>query len=300
MQCVVFKCSSLLRYPSVPVSASIPSSLPSNVQPIYDNAYLANLSPEVLEWVPDEELGLVSEKPWAQESKRKAVVSSEAFQKSQFHQEKGLLLGELSHEYVIPVLSQKGKEVVQDPMDANVEMEGPEELNAMSLDYLEEVPPPPTPIPTVPAPIWKAIDNWSYSEVSSLKTWFFEPLVKQIPSDDSSSTWDKKHVILRITALVSGPGKMMLEQDLWALVDGMIQGVFNNLEAGLSQSSSQPPALFSNGSLIQFFESLSLINMTSMNIIDSQQDKLLQVYWEFQALNQSSEHLKTKNSHLKE
>ena len=76
-------------------------------------------------------------------------------------------------------------------MDANVEMEAPEELNAMDLDYPEEVPPPPTPIPTAPAHIWKAVDTQSYSEVSSLKTWFFEPLVKQVPSDGSSLTWDK-------------------------------------------------------------------------------------------------------------
>ncbi|KIK60160.1 hypothetical protein GYMLUDRAFT_244594 [Collybiopsis luxurians FD-317 M1] len=163
-------------------------------------------------------------------------------------------------------------------------MEAPEELDIMALDYLEEVPPSSDPVPTAPPPIWKAIDNWSYSKVSRLKTWFFKPLLKQIPSNSSSPTWDKKCVVLRIVLLISGPSKMMLEQDLWALMDGLIQGVFTSLEEQLCCPPSQPPASLSNESLLQFVESLSVINMTSANIIDSQPDKLLQVYWEFQAL----------------
>ncbi|KIK53542.1 hypothetical protein GYMLUDRAFT_250355 [Collybiopsis luxurians FD-317 M1] len=200
-----------------------------------------------------EELGLVSEMPKPQQVMRKAGEPSP------------VILGS----------SQKGKEVVWDTVDADVEMEAPEELNTMNLDYPEEVPPPPALILTPPAPVWKAIDNQSYCE--------------QIPSNGSSLAQDEliqtaiKHIVMQIAALVSGPGKIMLEQDLWALADGILQGAFNNLKEQLNHSSSQPPALFSNDSLIQF-ESLSLINMTSANIIDSQQDKLLQAYWEFQAL----------------
>ncbi|KIK51219.1 hypothetical protein GYMLUDRAFT_252253 [Collybiopsis luxurians FD-317 M1] len=189
-----------------------------------------------------EELGLALDKPKAQESKRKAVISLKAFWKSQSHWEKVFHLEEL---------------------DANVEMEAPEELDVMNLDYPKEVPPPPVPIPTPPAP------------VSGLKMWFFEPLLKQIPSNSSFPTWDK-------SALVSGPGKMMLEQDLWALAGDILQGAFNDLKEQLNHSSSQTPTPFSKASLIQFFELLSIINMSSANIIDFQQDELLQAYREYQ------------------
>ncbi|KIK55757.1 hypothetical protein GYMLUDRAFT_248360 [Collybiopsis luxurians FD-317 M1] len=40
--------------------------------------------------------------------------------------------------------------------------------------------------------------------------------------------------------------------------------------------------------------------MTSANIVNSQQDKLLQVYREYQALLQKSDCLETENLHLKE
>ncbi|KIK53497.1 hypothetical protein GYMLUDRAFT_250317 [Collybiopsis luxurians FD-317 M1] len=324
MQCVAFNCSRLLQYPSITVSADVPSSLPSNVQSIYEDAYLANLSPEVLEqfhilarlplivtyhyssnhrfftiWDEEwtaittglcslpyycdhlEELALASERLKTQEVKRKAVISSEAFWKSQFHWGKRVHLGEPSHKQVVQVPSCKGKEVVQDAVDDDIEMEAPEELDTMTLDYPEEVLPPFAPVLTAPSPVWRATDNWAYSKVSSLKTWFFEPLLKQVPSNGSSPTWDKmiqtaiEHVILRIALLVSGPSKIMLEQDLWALADGLIQGAFSSLEEQLCHPSSQPPASFSSKSLLQFIKSLSVINMTSANIIDSQQDKLL-------------------------
>ncbi|KIK51715.1 hypothetical protein GYMLUDRAFT_251847 [Collybiopsis luxurians FD-317 M1] len=227
-----------------------------------------------------EKLQLAWDRLRALEGKRKAVVSSNAFQKSQLLQQERVHLGEPSCKQVVPALSCKGKEVICDPVDVDVEMEALEELDAMNLDYPEEVLPPPVPVLTPPTPIWKAIDNQSYREVSGLKTWFFKPLIKRVPSDNSSSTWDKmiqtaiECVVLRISALVSGPGKMMLEQDLWALVDGILQGAFDNLREQLNHSSSQPPAPFSKASFIQFFESLSIINMSSANIIDSQQDEL--------------------------
>ncbi|KIK58881.1 hypothetical protein GYMLUDRAFT_245660 [Collybiopsis luxurians FD-317 M1] len=219
-----------------------------------------------------EEFGLVLDRLRASKGKRKAVISSNAFQKSQLLRQERVHLGEPSCKQVVPASSCKGKEVVHDPIDVDVEMEALEELDAMNLDYPKEVPPPPVPVPTPPAP------------VSSLKTCFFEPLVKRVPSNDSSPTWDEmiqtaiKCVVLRISAFVSGPRKMMLEQDLWVLADGILQGAFDNLKEQLNHSSSQPPALFSKASFLQFFESLSIINMSSMNIIDSQQDELLQVY----------------------
>ncbi|KIK54253.1 hypothetical protein GYMLUDRAFT_249710 [Collybiopsis luxurians FD-317 M1] len=301
MQCMVFECSSLLEYPSILVSASTPSSLPSNVQSIYDNAYLTNSSPEVLEQfhvlaklplivayrfvsshgnfvIQDEEwtalttglcdypyyckhleeLGLASEKPRAQESKRKAASSC------------------------------KGKEVVHDPVDVDVKMEVPNAMDSMDLDYLEDVPPASVPIPAVPAPvpmkpavIWQVNNRWSYREVSSLKIWFFEPLVKLVPSDGSILSRDEmiqtaiECIITWIAELLSGPSKKMIEQDLWALVDGMVQGVFNELKEQLNHPSSEPPTPFSNYRLTQFIESLSMINLSSTSIVDAQQDELL-------------------------
>ncbi|KIK60637.1 hypothetical protein GYMLUDRAFT_244208 [Collybiopsis luxurians FD-317 M1] len=323
MQYVAFECSMHLQYPSIPVSDSILSSLPTNIQPIYKDTYLANSSPKALEKIAanewkksfghypsckycashnlhstcslhpnslscatckcdhPEELGLALDRPRAQEGKRKAVVSSNAFQKSQLLWQERLHLGELSCEQVVLAPSCKGKEVVCDPVDVDVEMEALEELDAMNLDYPEEVPPPPTPISTVPAPIWKAVDTQSYSKVSSLKMWFFKPLVKQVPSDGSSLTCDEmiqtaiKHVVMRIALLFAGSGKKMLEQDLWAMVDGLIQGAFTGLEEQLQHSPSKPPASFLSKSLLQFIKSLSVVNMTSVNIINSQQDELL-------------------------
>ncbi|KIK56708.1 hypothetical protein GYMLUDRAFT_247499 [Collybiopsis luxurians FD-317 M1] len=410
MQCVAFECSVHLSYPSISITDCVPLSLPTSLQPIYEDAYLANSSPEVLdriaadewksifghypsckycalhnlhstcslcpnsllcatcevnypsskkfcsfksvfrllqfhiltklplivaycfmssrglftirdeEWtalamglqnVPyycnhPEELRLVSDRPRALEGKRKAVVSLNAFQKSQLLQQERVHLGEPSCEPVVPASSRKGKEVIHDPIDVDVEMEAPEELDAMNLDYLEEAPPPPTPIPTAPAPIWKAIDTQSYSKVSGLKMWFFKPLVKQVPSDGSSLTQDKmvqtaiEHVVTRMASLFAGPGRKMLKQDLWALVDGMIQGAFTGLEEQLQHSPSKPPASFLSKSLLQFVESLTVVNMTSANIINSQQDELLQVYREYQTLTQSAEHIKAKNLQLKE
>ncbi|KIK65266.1 hypothetical protein GYMLUDRAFT_240556 [Collybiopsis luxurians FD-317 M1] len=296
MQHVAFECSMRLRYPSISIMDCIPTSLPTGLQPIYEDTYLANLSPKVLdridveewknifqnypsceycashnlhstcslcpnslscttceanypsskkfcsfksvfqllqfhilaklplivaycivssrglfiiwggEWtaltmglqnVPyycshPEELGLLSDRPRASEGKRKAVISSNAFQKSQLLRQEGMHLGEPSRKQV-PTLSHKGKEVACDTVDVDVEMGAPEELDTMTLDYPEDVPPLPVPVLTPPAPVWKAIDNWSYHEVSSLKTWFFEPLIKRDPSDNSSSTRDKKH-----------------------------------------------------------------------------------------------------------
>ncbi|KIK69834.1 hypothetical protein GYMLUDRAFT_236306 [Collybiopsis luxurians FD-317 M1] len=164
-------------------------------------------------------------------------------------------------------------------------MEVPEELDGMNLDYPEEIPPPPTPVPTAPAPVWKAVDTQSYSEVSSLKMWFFEPLVKQVPSDGSFPTRDKmiqtavECIVMRMASLFAGPRKKMLKQDLWALVDGMIQGVFTGLEEQLQHSPSKPPASFLSESLLQF-------------------DKHLQVYREYQALTQLAECSKAENLHL--
>ncbi|KIK61076.1 hypothetical protein GYMLUDRAFT_243756 [Collybiopsis luxurians FD-317 M1] len=341
----------------------IPSSLPTGLQPIYENAYLANSSPEVLdrvaadewksifghypsceycashnlhftcslcpnslscatceanypsskkfcsfksvfrllqfhilaklplEWtalvmglgnVPyycnhPEELGLASGGPRAPEGKRKAVVSSNAFRKSQLLRQEGIHLGEPSREQVVPTLSRKGKEVVHVPADVDVEMEAPEELDAMTLDYPEEAPPPPT-------PIWKA----------------------RVPSDGSSPTRDKmvktavERVVTRMASLFASPGKKMLEQDLWALVDGLIQGAFADLEEQLQHTPSKPPPSFSSESLLQFVESLSIINMTSANIIDSQQDELLRAYREYQTLARSAERSKVENLQLQE
>ncbi|KIK58879.1 hypothetical protein GYMLUDRAFT_262259 [Collybiopsis luxurians FD-317 M1] len=147
--------------------------------------------------------------------------------------------------------SEDGKEVVRDTADVNMEMDTPEELDAMTLDYPKD-----------------ASNNWSYCEVSGLKTWFFEPLIKQVPSNGSSPTQDEmiqtavEHVVTRMAVLFAGPGKKMLEQDLWALVDGMIQGAFADLKEQL--------------------------------------DELLQAYWEYQALLWKLDHLETKNLHLKE
>ncbi|KIK51698.1 hypothetical protein GYMLUDRAFT_251837 [Collybiopsis luxurians FD-317 M1] len=331
MRRVAFERSLLLAYPSVPVSGSTPSSFPSNVQSIYDDTYLANSSPEVLEqfhilaklplviaycfvsshrnfvirdeeWAALttglhdypyycehlEELGLASEKPRVQEGKRKAVISSNAFRKSQLLRQERVHLGELSREPVIPAPSRKGKEVICDPIDNDVEMEVPNAMDSMDLDYPEDVSLTPIPIPTVPAPVlmkpavvWQANDRQSYHEVSSLKIWFFEPLIKPVPSDGSNPSRDEmiqtaiECVVMRIAELLSGPGKKMLEQDLWALADGMVQGVFNELKEQLNHPSSEPPAPFSNSRLTQFVESLSMINLSSANIFDAQQDELL-------------------------
>ncbi|KIK51911.1 hypothetical protein GYMLUDRAFT_251669 [Collybiopsis luxurians FD-317 M1] len=367
MQRMVFKHSLLLAYPSIPVSASTPSSLPSNVQSIYDNAYLANSSPEVLEQVPDnkwrkifalypsckycalhnlqsscslrsnslscatcemnyptskkfclfksifrllqfhilaklplviayrfvssrgnfiiwdeewaalttglhdypyycehpEELGLASEKLRAQEGKRKAGKSGES---SQLLQQERVHIGEPSRKPVVPAPSHKGKEVVCDTVDINVEMEVPDAMDSMDLDYLEDVSLAPVPIPAAPAPVpTKSAVIW---QVNNRQSYMIRTVIEC--------------VVTQIAELLSGPGKKMLEQDLWALVDGMIQGVFNELKEQL------------------FIESLSMINLSSANIMDAQQDELLRVYWEYQALSQKSDHLETENLHLQE
>ncbi|KIK58887.1 hypothetical protein GYMLUDRAFT_245666 [Collybiopsis luxurians FD-317 M1] len=228
MRRVAFECSTCLSYPLISIMDCIPPSLPTGLQPIYEDTYLANLSPKVLD---------------------------------------------------------RGKEVICDTADVNVEMGAPEELDAMTLDYPEDVPPPPVPVLTPSAPVWKASNNWSYRKVSSLKTWFFEPLIKQVPSNGSSLTRDEmiqtavEHVVTRMASLFAGPRKKMLEQDLWALVDGMIQGAFADLEEQLQHSPSEPPAPFSSKSLLRFIESLTVMNMTSANILDC---------------------LETENLHLKE
>ncbi|KIK60663.1 hypothetical protein GYMLUDRAFT_244237 [Collybiopsis luxurians FD-317 M1] len=364
MRCVAFECSTHLSYPLISITDCVPPSLPTGLQPIYEDAYLANSSPKVLdrvdveEWrnifgnypsceycelhnlhsscslCPDsllcstceanypsskkfcsfkrlfaiwgeewnalttglqkipyycnhpEELGLSLDRPRVSEGKRKAVVSSNAFRKSQLLRQEGIRLGGLSREQVVPNLYRKGKEVICDTADVDVEMGTPEELDAMTLDYPEDVPPPPVPVLTPSAPIWKASDNRSYCEVSSLKMWFFEPLIKQVPSDGSSPTWDEmiqtavECVVMRMALLFAGPGKKMLKQDLWALVDGMIQGAFADLEEQLQHSPSEPPVPFSSESLLRFVESLTVVNMTSANI--------------------KSDCLETENLHLKE
>ncbi|KIK50496.1 hypothetical protein GYMLUDRAFT_252928 [Collybiopsis luxurians FD-317 M1] len=375
MWCTAFKCSTLLRYPLVPVSLDISSPLPINIQSIFDNTYLANSSPEVLEWVPADEWRRIFSHYPAYEycalhglhsscslhsnslfcstcesnyaTSKKFCSFKSVFHLLQFHilakiplavayhyasscgffaiqdeewtaiktglwslpyyQDHLEELGFVSEKLRSQGVKRKaGKEVVCDAVDDNVDMEVPKELDAMNLDYPEEVPPPPTPIPTASTPIWKAVDNRSYSEVSSLTTWFFEPLVKQVPSDGSSLTQDEmvkaavECVITRMASLFAGPGKKMLKQDLWALVDGLIQGVFAGLKEHLQQSPSKPPASFSSESLLCFVDSLSVINMTSANIIDAQQDELLQAYQEYQVLLQKLDHLETKNLHLKE
>ncbi|KIK53658.1 hypothetical protein GYMLUDRAFT_250246 [Collybiopsis luxurians FD-317 M1] len=346
MRHVAFECSTRLQYPSISITDRVPTSLPTGLQPIYEDAYLANSSPEVLDRVDveewrnifgsypsceycelhnlhsscsfaqtlyhavlanhPEELGLLSDRPRTSEGKRKAVVSSNAFQKSQLLREGRVHLGEPSRKPIVLTLSRKGKEVIRDTTDVDMEMGAPEELDTMTLDYPEEVPPPPVPVPTPPAPVWKAIDNRSYCEVSGLKTWFFEPLIKRDPSDDSSTTWDKmirtaiECIITWIAELLSGPGKKILEQDLWALADGMVQGIFNELEEQLNHPSSEPPTPFLNSGLTQFIESLSMINLSSANIIDAQQDELLRAYREYQALSQKSDCLETENLRLQE
>ncbi|KIK50010.1 hypothetical protein GYMLUDRAFT_253354 [Collybiopsis luxurians FD-317 M1] len=241
MRRVAFECSTHLSYPLISITDHVPSSLPTGLQPIYEDTYLANSSPEVLD-----RLSL-----------------------------------QMPFERIIPTLSRKGKEVVCDTADVDVEMGALEELDTMTLDYPEEVPPPPVPVPTPPAPAWKAIDNWSYCEVSGLKTWFFKPLVKRDPSNNSSTTWDKmiqtaiECIVTRVAELLSGCSKVMLEQDLWALVDGLVQGVFNDLEEQMKNPSSNPPTPFLNSGLTQFVESLLMINLSSANIVDAQQDELL-------------------------
>ncbi|KIK52263.1 hypothetical protein GYMLUDRAFT_251399 [Collybiopsis luxurians FD-317 M1] len=359
---VAFECSTRLQYPSISITDRVPTSFPTGLQPIYEDAYLANSSPKVLdrvdveEWrnifgsypsceycklhnlhsscslCPNslscgtceanypsskkfcsfksifrllqfhilaklplfvaycivssrglfpirEELGLSSDRLRTSEGKRKAVISSNAFQKSQLLREERVHLGEPSCELIVLTSSRKGKEVVCDTADVDVEMGALEELDTMTLDYPEEVPPPPVPVLTPPAPVWKAIDNRSYREVSGLKTWFFKPLIKRDPSDNSSTTRDEmirtaiERVIMRIAELLSGPGKKILEQDLWALADGMVQGVFNELEEQLNHPSSEPPVLFLNSGLIQF---------------------------EYQALSQKSDCLEAENLRLQE
>ncbi|KIK51819.1 hypothetical protein GYMLUDRAFT_251742 [Collybiopsis luxurians FD-317 M1] len=232
--------------PSVPSVAKkiTPSSLPSNVQSIYDNAYLANLSPEILE----------------QSSPRMPFERQ-----------------------VIPAPSYKGKEVVHDPVDVNVKMEAPDAMDSMDLDYPEDVPPASAPIPAVPAPaltkpavIWKVNNRQSCHEVSGLKTWFFEPLVKLVPSDGSIPSQDEiiqtaiECIIIQVAKLLSGSSRTMIEQDLWALADGLVQGVFNDLKKQLNHPSSEPPAPFLNCRLTQFIESLSMINLSSSDSLETE------------------------------
>ncbi|KIK52569.1 hypothetical protein GYMLUDRAFT_251064 [Collybiopsis luxurians FD-317 M1] len=392
MQRVAFECSTHLSYPLISITDRVPSILPTGLQPIYEDAYLTNLSPEVLdrvaadEWkdifghypsceycashnlqstcslrpnslscatceanypsskkfcsfksvfqllqfhilaklplivayrfissrglftIRDEEwtaltmglqnvpycgshpkeLGLLSDRPKVPEGKRKAVVSSTAFRKSQLLWQERELLGELSCKQVIPALSRKGKEVVRDPVDIDVEMEAPDTMESMELDYPEEVPSTSALVPAAPAPaltkpavVWKVNNRQSYHEVSGLKTWFFEPLVKLVPSDSTIPSQDDmiraaiKRIVTRVAELLSGCGKVMMEQDLWALADGLVQGIFNDLEEQMKHPSSEAPAPFSNSRSTQFIESLSMINLSSANIIDAQQDELL-------------------------
>ncbi|KIK49864.1 hypothetical protein GYMLUDRAFT_253491 [Collybiopsis luxurians FD-317 M1] len=353
MRRVAFECSTRLSYPSISITDRVPSILPTGLQPIYEDAYLANSSPEVLdrvaadewkdifrhypaceycashnlqstcslhpnslscatcemnypsskkfcsfksvfrllqfhiltklplvvayhfvssrglfsirgeEWdaltaglqkIPyygshPEELGLSSDRPRAPEGKRKAVVSLTAFRKSQLLRQEREILGE------------------------------PEEVPSTSAP----VPAAPAPAPTKPAVVWKVDNRQSYCEVSGLKTWFFEPLVKPVPSDGTIPSRDD-----------------MMEQDLWALADGLVQGVFNDLEEQMKHPSSDPPAPFSNSGITQFIESLLMINLSSANIVDAQQDELFRAYREYQALSQKSDRLETENLHLKE
>ncbi|KIK66846.1 hypothetical protein GYMLUDRAFT_239071 [Collybiopsis luxurians FD-317 M1] len=192
-------------------------------------------------------------------------------------------------------------------------MEAPDAMESMELDYLEEVPSTSALVPAVPAPapmkpavIWKVNDRRSYCEVSGLKTWFFEPLVKPVPSDGTILSRDDmictaiKCIVTQVAKLLSSCSKVMMEQDLWALADGLVQGVFNDLEEQMKHPSSDPPAPFSNSGLTQFIESLSMINLSSANIVDAQQDELLRAYREYQALSQKSDCLETENLHLKE
>ena len=44
-------------------------------------------------------------------------------------------------------------------------------------------------------------------------------------------------IVLRVASLLFKPGSMVLEQDLLALADGLIQGVFNELEEQLVSRS---------------------------------------------------------------
>ncbi|KIK53515.1 hypothetical protein GYMLUDRAFT_250328 [Collybiopsis luxurians FD-317 M1] len=314
MQHTAFECSALLQYPAVPVSLNVSSPLPTNVQSIFDNAYLANSSPEELEQVPaDEWRRIFGQYPACKYCTSHGLHSSCSLHLNsllcstcesnyatskkfcsfksvscllQFHILAKLRLV-VAYRYAsscrffaiwdeewtaittglqtLPyyqdhleelglVLEKLRSQGVKRKADDDVEMEVLEELDGMNLDYPEEVPPPPTPVPTAPAPIWKAVNTQSYSEVSSLKTWFFEPLVKQVPSDGSSLTWDKmiqtaiKCVVTRIALLFAGPRKKMLKQDLWALVDGMIQGAFTGLKEQLQHSPYKPPASFSKQS----------------------------------------------------
>ncbi|KIK49923.1 hypothetical protein GYMLUDRAFT_253434 [Collybiopsis luxurians FD-317 M1] len=260
-----------------------------------------------------EELGLSSDRLKVPEGKRKAVISSTAFCKSQLLRQERELLGEPSCEQVIPAPSRKGKEVIHDPVDIDVEMEAPDAMESMELDYLEEVPSTsalvpaaPAPAPMKPAVIWKVNNRQSYCEVSGLKTWFFEPLVKPVPSDGTIPSRDDmirtaiECIVTRVAELLSSCGKVMMEQDLWALADGLVQGVFNDLEEQMKHPSSKPPTPFSNSGLTQFIESLSMINLSSANIIDAQQDELLRAYREYQALSQKSDRLETENLHLQE
>ncbi|KIK49979.1 hypothetical protein GYMLUDRAFT_253383 [Collybiopsis luxurians FD-317 M1] len=409
MQRVAFECSTCLSYPSISITDRVPSILPTGLQPIYEDAYLANSSPEVLdrvaadewkdifrhypaceyctlhnlqstcslcpnslscatcetnypsskkfcsfksvfrllqfhilaklplvvayhfvssrglfsirgkEWdaltaglqkIPyygshPEELGLSSDRPRAPEGKRKAVVSSTAFCKSQLLRQEREILGEPSCEQVVPALSRKGKEVVRDPVDVDVEMEAPDAMDSMELDYPEEVPSTSAPVPAAPAPaltkpavIWKVDDRQSYCEVSGLKTWFFEPLIKLVPSDVIRTAIER--VVMRVAELLSSCSKVVMEQDLWALADGLVQGIFNDLEEQMKHPSSDPPAPFSNSGITQFVKSLSMINLSSTNIVDAQQDELFRAYREYQALSRKSDHLETENLHLKE
>ncbi|KIK54271.1 hypothetical protein GYMLUDRAFT_249723 [Collybiopsis luxurians FD-317 M1] len=339
MRRVAFECSTHLSYPSISITDCVPSILPTGLQPIYEDAYLANLSPKVLdrvaadewkdifghypsceycashnlqstcslrpnflscttcevnypssknrglftiwdkEWtaltmglrnVPyygshPEELGLLSDRLKVPEGKRKAVVSLTAFCKSQLLQQERELLGEPSCKQVVPAPSRKGKEVICDPIDIDVEMEAPDTMESMELDYPEEVPSTsalvpaaPAPTPTKPAVIWKVNDRQSYCEVSGLKTWFFEPLIKPVPSDSTILSRDDmiraaiECIIMQVAELLSSCSKVMMEQDLWALADGLVQGIFNDLEEQMKHPSSEPPAPFSNSRLTQF------------------------------------------------
>lgn len=43
-----------------------------------------------------------------------------------------------------------------------------------------------------------------------------------------------------------------------------------------------------------------MINLSSANIVDAQQDELLRAYWEYQALLRKSDRLEAENLHLQE